>query len=163
MSLAEVEIIIGQNLPNDFKEYITNNGNGILEPSCSFPMKEFTPFGNKAMVDSIFLPDIETLKEDDFFELGMICVGSNVFGNGIYLSFRQSDYGSVYYWDHEYRCLWDDGTFYSMFPNLAEEIVNYLELRRKGETPVKETDFESFYLAAKSFSEFINALEPEDY
>jgi len=51
--------------------------------------------------------------------------------------------------------------FREMYPNLAPEIVHYLNLRKMGELPVKPVGYEHVYRLAKSFTEFVEGLLPE--
>ena len=162
MSYQEIEKLIGRDLPESLKKYLDSLDNEMLSPSYSFPVKEPSPFG-EAVIECAFLPTLDYLNNDEFFEMGMLCIGNNLFGNGIYLSVREKDFGYVYYWDHDYRCFWDDETFYKMFPNLAGEIVDYLGKRKNGQVPTKEEDYESFYLAAETFEEFIEIMKPQEY
>ncbi|MCO7226696.1 SMI1/KNR4 family protein [Pleionea sp. CnH1-48] len=159
--LKEIESIIGKALPIEFKTYVNKLEDDWLEPSYSFPLKEPTPFGS-GVIESLFVPVAEYLAEDEFFELGMLCIGNNMFGCGVYLSMREEDFGAVYYWDHEQRCFWEDEVFYRMFPNLSEGIANYLELRKKRKVLQEGESLVSFYKAADSFVEFIDCWEPMD-
>lgn len=163
MSILQIEEIIKRNLPNDFKKYIESLESEFLNPSCSFTIEVPNAFGGSAIVDSINLCTLDYLKADENYELGMLCIGGNVMGNLLYMSIRDKDYGSIYYWDHDNKYFWEDDFFYKMFPNLHKDIVKYLKQRKNGELPAKEENYENFYLVALTFKEFLVKLIPEEY
>ncbi|WP_196140416.1 SMI1/KNR4 family protein [Aliikangiella sp. G2MR2-5] len=162
MSLKQIEELIGRELPEELKTYFSVDYEKNVGFSYSFPIKEPSPFG-EAVVDELFVPSAEYLASDEFLESGMLCIGNNIFGNGVFLSIKDDDFGFVYYWDHEHRCFWEDEMFYNMFPNLDENIIRYLESRKKGKLPDKVAGYESFYLAGESITEFLSSLSSIEY
>jgi hypothetical protein len=61
--------------------------------------------------------------------------------------------------DHYGRSSWSDEDFFK-WPHLAAEIRHYLDLRREGKLPKKPEGFEDVYLVARSFTVFIDSLQP---
>jgi hypothetical protein len=78
----------------------------------------------------------------------------------VWLKCTGSDAGYVYFYDGDGRSAWPDQLFVEMFPGLAPEIREYLELRRSGRLPEKRKGYEHVYRLATSFAEFIEALQP---
>jgi hypothetical protein len=60
--------------------------------------------------------------------------------------------------DHEKRSAWSDKRFFQWFPNLADQIVRYLGLRKRKQLPPKPPGFEHVYLLARSFDELMTSL-----
>ena len=156
--IKEIELLIGKKLPSALKDYFQSSKCG----GYSFPLKEPTPFGD-GIIEDMFLLNSEDLKDDEFFEMGMMWMGENVFGDGLFFSFREKDFASIYYFEHDNRCFWKDELFYETFPNLSDGIVKYLQKRRDGEVPEKEEGYENFYLISDSFEEFISLVEVLEY
>jgi hypothetical protein len=72
------------------------------------------------------------------------------------------DDGHVYFFDRDQRSLWSEDEFRQMFPALDQSIEEYLEKRRAGRLPPKPDGYESLYLLARGFNEFIDRLQPTD-
>jgi hypothetical protein len=70
--------------------------------------------------------------------------------------------GHVFVRDHYHRSSWSDEDFFKCFPELAPEIRHYLDLRREGKLPEKPEGFEDVYLVARSFTDFVNSLQPHN-
>ena len=160
--IKEIELLIEKSLSFMLNDYLLTYKSKDFENRYSFPLQEPTPFGN-GVIEDIYFPQIEELKDDEFFEMGLMWIGENSFGDGLFLSFREKDFGSIYYFEHDNRCFWKDELFYKMFSNLDEGIVEYLQKRRDGKIPKKEEEYESFYFVAGSFEEFLTVIEVLEY
>jgi hypothetical protein len=91
----------------------------------------------------------------------VVAVGDNTMGSMFWLKCTGQDAGHVYMHDDEGRFAWPDSIFYERFPNLSSEIQQYLKQRKQGKLPTKPKGYEHVYRLAKSFTEFIDRLEPD--
>jgi hypothetical protein len=65
--------------------------------------------------------------------------------------------GCVYALDSEFRCYWQDDEFNRRFPAMADCLREYLRLRRGRELVQKPAGYDSLYLVAQSFDEFLQS------
>jgi hypothetical protein len=135
------ENFIGKNLPDGYKEFITQNGcgyvsSGYLEYAIYRDRKKNKKVGS-ALIDYFFAPihheRYGVYEKLDVYKNrmpnGLIPIGEDPGGNIIVLSVRDHDYGVIYFWDHE---------------NETDE----------GEAP----NGENLYFIASSFLEFLDDL-----
>jgi hypothetical protein len=151
------------NLPSDFRSFLVECGGMVGGASCT--MKEPTPFGEEGYIDSFFgFQNDEIGTSTDIIDGApdVIAIGSEPLGKMFWLFCEGPRAGNVLIHDHQGRSAWPDQQFYQWFPNLAPEIKHYLNLRQHGKLPKKARGFEHVYLAASSFTEFIEGLRPSD-
>lgn len=162
---TEFECILPENFINFLKQYSGSYLNAeidILEPN---------PFGNTVGIETIFgfsndnrFDDIrENTRIGDGFPIA-IPFASDYSGNWFYLYLgHKNEESRVLFFDIQNRYYWSDEEFNSMFENLAPEITEYLEKRKKGLIPEKKEAFNNFYLVGQTFDDFIKNLRAENY
>jgi hypothetical protein len=131
-------------------------------------VQEPTPFGTEACIDCFygFGPPERTENISQATQViggapSVVAIGQDLMGNMIWLKCDGDDAGFVYVHDHEGRSAWPDEKFYKWFPNPAPVVVQYLEMRKHGKLPRKQRGYEHIYLLARSFTEFMDSLQPE--
>lgn len=147
-------------LPADFRAFLVRHGGAQGIGAC--PMLEPTPFGTFAVIDCFF--GFQDDRIGDATEViegapDVIALGSEPLGRMFWLFCAEPFVGHVFVHDHYGRSSWSDEDFFE-WPHLAPEIHAYLDLRRQGKLPKKPAGFEDVYLAARSFTEFMESLRP---
>lgn len=125
-------------------------------------MVELTPFGTTTVVDGFYgFQDDEIGDTTDLIEGApeIIALGSEPLGRMFWLFCAEPYACHVFVRDHYGRSSWSDEDFFK-WPDLAPEIRHYLDLRREGKLPKKPEGFEDVYLVARSFTGFIESLQP---
>jgi hypothetical protein len=151
----------GLDLPADFRAFLLHHGGAKGLAVC--PMLEPTPFGTSACIDAFYgFEGDEIADKTDLIEGApeIIALGSEPLGRMFWLVCAEPDRGQVLVRDHYRRSSWSDEDFFK-WPHLAPEIRHYLDLRRQGKLPSKPEGHEDVYLVARSFTEFIDRLEPD--
>jgi hypothetical protein len=152
-------------LPADFRKFLAHHGGAEGGALCVF--QEPTPCGKATYINCFYgfrAPehgdDIATLTEYIDGAPDVIAIGANLMGAQFWLKCTGADAGSIHMHDHEQRSAWSDEEFLRSFPNLGDEINEYLKLRKAGKLPAKLRGYEHVYRLARSFDEFVNSLQP---
>ncbi|MHC5537005.1 hypothetical protein ACYOEI_01880 [Singulisphaera rosea] len=90
----------------------------------------------------------------------MVTIGVADFAMNTCLSVAGIDRGAVYALDGEFRCFWPDEEFEARFIAMADEIRDYLELRRTGQLSMKPAGYDSLYFLADDFDEYLSLCYP---
>jgi hypothetical protein len=151
-------------LPADYRDFLVHHGGEMGSASC--PFQEPTPLGSAAPIDR-FYGFTSSDRTDNVLSAtklidgapDVIAIGGNLMGGMLWLKCTGRDASYVYLHDPEGRFAWTDSMFHEMFPQLGDEIRQYLELRKKGQLPQKPKGYEHVYQLAKSFTEFVDRLE----
>ena len=149
-------------LPADFRRFLSRFGGVCGGADC--PMIEPTPFGDTTHIDSFYGFDNDEIAETTELIEGapeIVPLGTEPLGRMFWLFCEEPYVGHVFIRDHYGRSSWPDEDFLK-WPDLAPEILEYLDLRRKGLLPKKSPGFEDVYLVARSFTEFVEQLRPPD-
>lgn len=147
-------------LPDDFRSFLSRFGGYGGTAMC--PTLEPTPFGDKTVIDIFYgFERDEIVSTTELIEGApdIIALGGEPLGRMFWLYCTEPYAGHVFVHDHYNRSSWSDEEF-SQWPDLSPEIHRYLDLRRDGQLPPKPEGFEDVYLVAKSFTDFIERLEP---
>ncbi|QDU20746.1 SMI1/KNR4 family protein [Urbifossiella limnaea] len=150
----------GLTLPKDYRTFLSKHAGVRGLASC--PLLEPTPFGNAECIDYFFGFEPDGLADATELIEGapdVVALGYTPLGRMFWLFCAEPYRGHVFVHDHYGRSAWPDDEF-RKWPNLAPEIHHYLDLRRTGRLPPKPPGFENLYLAARSFTEFVERLEP---
>lgn len=159
--VREFEDRFGVALPPDFRSFLVRHGGARGTAVC--PLLEPTPFGTDCCIDCFFGFENDEIGDSTEIIEGapdIIAIGYEPGGKMWWLFCSEPYLGHVFVHDHQGRSAWPDDQFFQWFPNLAPEIKNYLDLRRNKKLPSKPVGFEHVYLAARSFSEFVDRLRP---
>lgn len=139
--LLSLESILGVQLPHPYREFLRQQNGGSLEPYslCA-------PGGSVVAVVNLLygitngndtfdlLWRLKILKER--LPSGMLPIADAEGGNHVCLSLRSSDYGAVYYWDHEL-----DGANIDPFTPVARDFAEFWEQLRKDDSwPSEDND-----------------------
>jgi hypothetical protein len=147
-------------LPPDFREFLVMHGGECADAEC--PMIEPTPFGTSTVITGFYgFQDDEIAEATSLIDGApeIIALGIEGLGRMFWLSCAEPEFGHVFVHDHYGRSSWPDETFFR-WPHLAPEIHEYLRLRRENKLPKKLPGCEDIYLAARSFTQFIDGLQP---
>ncbi len=158
--VREFEHRFGLNLPADFRSFLVQHGGVRGTARCS--MIEPTPFGTSTIITGFYGFHGDKIgKTTDLIEGApeIIALGSECLGRMFWLFCAEPYVGHVFVRDHYGRSSWSDEDFFK-WPHLAPEIRHYLDLRREGKLPKKPEGFEDVYLVARSFTCFIENLQP---
>lgn len=148
------------NLPADYRSFLVRFGGVCGTAVCL--MVEPTPFGTSTIIEQFFgFQDDEIAEATDLIEGSpeFIALGSEPLGRMFWLCCAEPYVSHVFLHDHYGRSSWSDEDFFK-WPHLAPEIHHYLGLRREGRLPKKPQGFENVYLVARSFTGFIESLQP---
>lgn len=163
--IQEFENHIGAKLPGDYREFLSKYAGTRVSATC--PCHEPTPFGPSATIGYFlgFMPDdraISSLAENSDDAEGApltIPIAQGAFGGQVFVFVTGKLAGRVYFYDGDQRCFWPDEQFHRMFQKLHPTIQIYLNLRKAGKLPEKPKGMENFYLLAKDFKTFMEAME----
>jgi hypothetical protein len=151
-------------LPTDYREFLCRHGGVTGTAVCSF--QEPTPCGTETIIDGFYgfapLERTDNIARATEFIGGapsIVAIGDNLIGSMFWLMCDGNDTGYVYMHDHEGRSAWTDEMFHEWFPNLSPIIAQYLEIRKHGKLPRKPKGYEHLYRLARSFTDFIDALQ----
>lgn len=155
------------NLPDDYREFLVHHGGIIGTGVC--PFQEPTPCGSTTIIDRFYgftsperVDNVVSATELIDGWPTVVAIGDNLLGAMFWLICAGAKAGQVVMHDREGRSAWSDEMFRHMYPNLAQEIKDYLAARKKGRLPAKPKGYEHVYRLAPSFTEFINCLRPEE-
>ena len=163
MDVETLERQIGIQLPDDYRCHLSAATTFQLDATHWYRITERTPFGDKGGIDRLLtLKDFAKEGINGFPDVKMLIIGDNLFGYTTCICLDRARYGHVFYYDFEQRSLWAREQFFKMFPDLSEDIKQYIQDRDLGLLPKKQDGFESFYHTANSFSGFIAKLEREN-
>jgi hypothetical protein len=167
--VATFEDETGLQLPADYRDFLSRFGG--WSGSCLCPIREPCPCGSPAVVEGFlgFMRPEERRLSCDVRGLRLLAdipsnfvpIADGVFGGMIWLKLADPGSGCVYFHDGEGRSAWAEETFRERFPALAEQIAEYLVMRRHAELPAKPEGHENLYFLAESFSDFLAACEPD--
>lgn len=150
----------GLTLPDDYRSFLVRLGGIVGTAVC--PIIEPTPFGTSTIITSFYgFHRDEVADRTDLIEGApdIIALGDECLGRMFWLYCVDPYVGHVFVRDHYGRASWSDEDFLR-WPHLAPEIRHYLDLRREGKLPKKPDGMEDVYLVARSFTEFIDSLQP---
>jgi hypothetical protein len=171
--VAGFEREYGLRLPREYRDFLLEFGGWAGSAACEF-LEQPTPLGDGACIDLFYgrmVPDYDVYDirwaTDSVGDAPAFVAAASGGMNGCMVVVRCGgpDDGHVYYFDRDQRSLWPDEEFRRMFPGLHPRIVQYLDARRAGELAHKPDGYESYYLLARGFNEFIARLfvsEKED-
>ena len=163
MGVEALEAEIGTRLPEDYRRFLSDRTFEI-DGTHWFQITERTPFGEQGGINQLFsLDDFSNDGIRGFPDQQMLIIGSSLLGYPTCLCIGEDRFGHVFYYDFEERIDWSQAEFEGMFPNLVEDIRNFIDDRDAGSLPQKPPGYENFYHAADSFSEFLTKLERETY
>jgi hypothetical protein len=168
--VSEFEREYGLRLPSEYRAFLLEFGGWVGSATCDF-LEQPTPLGDGAWIDLFYgrmvpeyeVYDIRWATDSVGGAPALIAVASGGM-NGCMAVVRCGgpDDGHVYFFDCDQRSLWPDEEFRQMFPALDPLIEQYLAQRRAGQLPPKPEGYESLYLLARGFNEFIERLVPTD-
>jgi hypothetical protein len=175
--LSELELNIGVELPQDYRNFLLETGGGYVDDliaECIVP----TPFGQLNIVEFGDLNSIVRLRsmhtganghevsiryfhggilESEVTPRNIICIAHGHFGMTTCLSVAGIDYGSVYALDTEMRYFWDKAKLENL-PNLDPSIVEFFRMRDNNALPSRPFGYENLYLVAGSFDDLLSKL-----
>jgi hypothetical protein len=168
--VAEFERDRDLRLPTEYRAFLLAFGGWTGSASCDF-LEQPTPNGTAASIDLFYghmVPEYEVYDirwtTDSFGDSPRFVAVAAGGMNGCVVVVRcgGADDGHVYFLDADQRSLWPDEEFRRMFTALHPSIERWLEVRRAGQLPAKPEGYESLYLLARGFNEFIDRLAPTD-
>jgi SMI1-KNR4 cell-wall len=149
-----IEAEIGVPLPASYREFLAECGGWWRDLCC--PSQEPTPFGEHVITGFHDAAEVRGLLDSMITPRNMVTIGYGHFGAFTCLSVAGIDRGSVYALDSEFRVFWSDEEFHQRFNAMADSIREYLELRRSDSLPEKPAGYDSLYLLADDFDEFLS-------
>ena len=148
--LTQFEESLPKILPDDYREFLKQYNGGLMgEMNHAFYIQGIPEFTETQSGEECYLDSFDSIKFDESEGVGDLLsqykfyrnekvfpeyffpIGSDVGGGLVILSLGDTDYGHIYYWDHEEG--WD-------------------------EAGSLEPDYSHCYFVAKSFTEFIDSL-----
>ncbi len=107
-AIAKIEDTLGARLPSDYRRFLLDNHESMLEPSRQFPIDGAPAFGSTGLVDLLHtadeIVDSECLGDH---EEKMLIIGADLFGGYVYLCYAPERFGRVFF-----RKPFEDATFY---------------------------------------------------
>jgi hypothetical protein len=165
--VADYERQFELKLPEDYRSFLAKYGGAGGTSIC--PFQEPTPVGDAAWIEDFygFMPPeregMDVRWATELIEGAPAVVAIAHAGGGmIWLKCTGCDAGHVYFDDGDGRSAWSDEMFFERFPGLADEIKEYLAMRKSGRLPQKPQGYDHVYCLATSFTEFIDALRPSE-
>ncbi len=139
--IQKFELVIGQQLPDEYRRFLLQHNGGHPEPSVfNIQGDMITGKGNNSVVNRLFglhngphsslMLNVRTFHER--LPKDLIAIGDDPFGNLLCISLGAKDTGCIYFWDHE------------------EEVD-------EGETPTMQ----NVYWVAPGFLAFLECLRPQ--
>jgi hypothetical protein len=156
--IEALEAEIGVSLPARYREFLSKCGGWWHDVCC--PCREPTPFDEHVITGFHDAGEVRGLLDSMIIPRNMVAISYGHFGMYTCLSFAGIDRGSVYALDSEFRVDWSDEEFYQRFNAMADGIREYLELRRDDRLPEKPVGYDSLYLLAEDFDEFLSSCRP---
>ncbi len=148
-----LEAEIGVPLPARYREFLADFA-GWWGDVCR-PCREPTPFGDHVIAGFHDAGEVRGLLDSMITPRNMVTIAYGHFGAFTCLSIAGIDRGSVYALDSEFRVYWSDEEFHQRFNAMAENIREYIRLRREDLLPEKPVGYDSLYLIAEDFDEFL--------
>lgn len=152
--IEALEACLPRRLPEDYRKFLISPGEDDTE--FLFPIRVPNPLANCGITRLMPVSELDAYDHDNQF----LRIGNDMMSNGLFLSLRDPDLGSIWFFDAQQRECWQDERFYEMFANIAPEIEEYLQARQDGALPDKEAAMYSYYHVADSFTEFLAIREP---
>lgn len=158
-------------LPAEYRTFLLGFGGWTGCATCDF-LEQSTPCGKGAMIDLFYghMPSEREVYDirwaTEFLGAGphfVTVAAGGMDGCVVVVRCGGPDDGHVYFLDADQRSLWTDKQFRDMFPGLADSIKEYLKLRKAKKLPPKPDGYESLYLLARGFNEFVERLQPVDW
>jgi hypothetical protein len=151
-SIAQLEVLIGVQLPSDYRQFLVTIGGGHLDgwADCTVP----TPFGAHGITTVHTVAQVIDLLDSAVTPRNLICIGYGDFGATTCLSIAGIDHGQVFSLDTEMRFSWGDAEL-SRFPNLDPVIREFFRMRDADELASRPWGYDHCYHVANSFREFI--------
>lgn len=158
-------------LPAEYRAFLLEFGGWTGSATCDF-VDQPTPNGDGCWVDLFYghMPkeyevyDVRWATESLGGGAHFVTVaGGGMDGCVVVLRCGGPDDGHVYFLDADQRSLWTDKQFRDMFPGLADNIKEYLRLRKAKKLPAKPEGYENLYLLARGLNEFVERLKPIDW
>ena len=172
--ISGFEAHAGVRLPSDYRDFLTRFGGS--RTNAVAPIREPTPFGPSATIDSFYG---FTAKKHQSCDLQWQCdlaegapvaipIAGGAFGCQTFIIGEDNpkvgvSRGQIYFWDCDNRSAWPDEVFLQRFPALSPDIKAYLEHRKNGALPVKHDALSDFYFVADSFTRFLGLLTPWEF
>jgi hypothetical protein len=154
--LQRIETEIGCPLPAEYREFLKECG-GVafgklvsfrgIQPPPSASSSKLEPFGcfygTENEESHGLLRTMRIYRER--IPVTLIPIGENMFGDKICLGIKGGDREKIFFWDHE-----DE-----------RNEQDYTDLYGSGKLVPREWLFGNIYLAAETFEDFLNRLEPD--
>lgn len=156
--LDSIEAAIGVPLPSSYRRFLAECGGWNRDILCA--SQEPTPFGEHIITGFHDAAEVRNLLDSMITPRNMVTISYGHFGLYTCLSIAGIDRGSVYALDANFRVFWSDEEFLSRFNAMADSIREYLEHRRNEALPEKPVGYESIYLLAEDFDEFLTRCIP---
>lgn len=156
----------GLQLPTEYRAFLLAFSGWAGSATCDF-LEQPTPLGDGGWIGLFYGNTVPEYHVYDIRWATNSVGGAPAFVavatggmNGCMVVIRcgSQDDGYVYFLDADQRSLWADEDFHRMFPGLDTRIKEYLAQRRVKELPSKPEGYESLYLMARGFNEFIDRL-----
>ena len=107
-AITKIEDTLGAQLPSEYRRFLLDTRESMLEPSRQFPIDGAPAFGSIGRVDVLHtaaeIVDSECLGDHDE---KMLIIGADLFGGYLYLCYAPEGFGRVFF-----RKPFEDGTFY---------------------------------------------------
>lgn len=156
--IAAIESDIGVALPEPYRMFLNCCGGWWGDILC--PAREPTPFGEHNLSGFHDAAEVRGYLDSNITPRNMVTIGTGHFAKYTCLSVAGIDRGAVYSLDGEFRCFWTDEEFELRFNAMDDEIRRYLELRRTERLSEKPAGYDSLYLLADTFDEFLRLCHP---
>ena len=157
--IEAIEHATGVLLPGSYRRFLAICGGWWGDIVC--PCMEPTPFGNEHWINGFHdAGEVRRLLTSMITPRNMVTIGWGHFAKYTCLSIAGIDRGAVYALDGEFRVYWSDEEFHERFNAMGDDIREYLERRRDSELPEKPDAYDSLYLLADNFDEFLSRCQP---
>lgn len=155
--IERIESTIGVRLPTEYRAFLLQCGMSYGDAECS--CQEPTPFGDTHGICAFDdAAGVYGLLDSMITPRNMITIGDFHFAKYTCLSVAGIDRGAVYALDGECRAFWTDEEFELRFNAMADEIRDYLQLRRNNQLEQKPAGYDNVYRLADSFDAFLQSL-----
>lgn len=152
--IEALENCIGVTLPASYRQFLASCGGWCGNLLC--PCREPTPFGHDHWLSGFHdAGEIQEILTSMIVPRNMVMIAYGHFEKFTCLSVAGIDRGFVYALDGEFRAYWSDAEFQETFNAMADSIREYLELRREDNLPEKAVGYESLYMIAEDFDQFL--------
>jgi hypothetical protein len=154
-----IERTIGVPLPSAYRTFLLSMPQA--DADLLIAAKEPTPFGTEHWL-SVFhtAGDVGLLLDSNITPRNMVTIATGHFSKYTCLSVAGVDHGAVYALDGEFRAYMSDEDFHLRYPDMSDDLREYLRLRATGDLPEKHDTYDHVYLVANDFAEFLRNLRP---